>query len=164
MSLVKSQTLNVLVGKFSKDDSLCEGFNHLVVVDSIKETLCCQIWFHQNRIQPRHSTPSIKQKKGVRDNSYSDASFMIGKPSKSGKKNRSNRAKPKKRDCSKKLNSPESSLKWSGDYSQRGSFHFMQKAKHTDLLKIIIFLHQVWVETYKLGTNWKNNHSIYLIE
>ena len=55
-----------------------------------------------------------------------------GKPSKSGDKNLSNKskAKPKKKGSSRKPSPPESSLKRSGDYSQRGLFYFTQKAKH----------------------------------
>ena len=64
------------------------------------------------------------------EKSDSEDSYEIGKPSKSGKKNLKNKANIKKKDSSQKLNPPESSLKWSGDYSQRGLFYFTQKAKH----------------------------------
>ena len=69
---------------------------------------------------------------GNHENSDSEASYEIIKPSKSGKKNLSNKAKakPKKKGSFRKPNPLESSLKRSGDYSQRGLFYFTQKAKH----------------------------------
>ena len=81
------------------------------------------------------STPSIKQKKRVvLETSDSVACYRSGKLSKSGKKNLSKKekvkAKPKKKGSSRKPNPPESSFFSSGDYSQRGSFYFTQKAKH----------------------------------
>ena len=141
MSLVKSQTLNVLVGEFSKDDSLCEGFNPLEVVDSIKETLCCQIWFHQNTIQPRHSTPSIKRKKGVHDNSDSDASFMIGKPSKSGKTNLSN---------GQRIVIPRNLLQNGVVITHKQAYSISCKRPNIDLLKIIIFSNQVLIRNQRV--------------
>ena len=70
----------------------------------------------------------------ILETSDSEASYENGKRSKSGEKNLSNKskakAKPKRKGSSRKPSPPESSLKWSGDYSQRGLFYFTQKAKH----------------------------------
>ena len=118
------------MGKSSQKVSVCEVNNPLIIADLIKETVPEFVPLKKGTTKTHRTPFKIKRKKVSLKKSDSEDSYESGKPSKAGKKNLKNKAKPKKKVSSQELNPPESSQKRSGDYSQRGLFYFTQKAKH----------------------------------
>ena len=99
-----------------------------------------------------HKKMVIKHKRDCPIHSDSEASNEFGSPSKAIKKifNEKTKSKlKKKKESSKKPSSSNLSLTRSGDYSQRGLFHFIHKAKYR-LLNIKTCWHQVIIQTTTL--------------